>query len=331
MNRPSLPARVVGKVLAAVRDRLSVGIGASVVEATADELQELLLRARGQFDRLGSTPTRRDTTVTRVADGDVGGEWVATSATHTPERVVMHVHGGAYVMGGPHTHRGIARDLSRASGGRVFLPRYRLAPEHPYPAAIDDVEAAWRWLVDDLGVDPSMVALSGDSAGGGMALSLLLRLRDQGGPLPACYVGLSPWTDLTMSGESVRANNGRDLMFGTVSLDLVDRLPALYASDVSDPFVSPLFADLRGLPPMLVHAGSHELILDDSIRLVERARAAGVDASLGLFEGMWHVFQAFPLPETRRSMTEIGGFVRRHTSGRRRAALAGATGGQRPR
>lgn len=315
MSGASLTGRVTARLLDTLREHGNIGIdGAAVAAMTADEVSEYMLGARERFDRVtSSAPLPRDTMITAVQEDAIQGEWICAASADVPERIVMHVHGGGYVMGGPHTHRGIAWRLSRATHGRVWLPRYRLAPEHMHPAGLDDVVASYLWLLEQPSVDPSMVAVSGDSAGGGLSLAMLLRLRDEGLELPACWVGLSPWTDLSMSSPSIRANNGRDALFGEVAPDLLPLLPAMYAADVTDPSVSPLLADLTGLPPMLVHAGSDELIRDDSVRLVEKAREAGVDASLGLFEGMWHVFQAFPIPETHRSMTEIGGFIRRHT------------------
>jgi acetyl esterase/lipase len=195
------------------------------------------------------------------------------------------------------------------------MPAYRLAPEYPFPAAVDDAVASYRWLVDDQGIDPDHIAITGDSAGGGLGLALLLRLRDEGDRLPACYAGLSPWTDLAATGESIHLNNGRDALFGIIDPEVAPKLGLLYAEDheIKDPLVSPLYADLTGLPPLLVHVGEAELIRDDGVRLVEEARAQGVDASVGIFRDMWHVFQAFPVPEASQSLREIGGFIRRHT------------------
>ena len=256
-------------------------------------------------------PTPSGVSVDSISIAGVPCERVAVPR---PRMTVLHLHGGAYALGSPKTHRGMTNALASVSRGTSFVPDYRLAPEHPFPSAVDDALAAYRWLVDAADVAPGRVAVSGDSAGGGLALALLLRLRDEGLPLPACYVGLSPWTDLTGSAPSIVDNADRDVLFGAVPTALAGRVGELYHGDTAHPMVSPLFADLSGLPPMLVHVGGHELIRDDGLRLVDRARDHGVDASAGVFAGMWHVFQAFPIPETRRSMREIGGFVRRHTS-----------------
>ena len=177
----------------------------------------------------------------------------------------------------------------------MFLPRYRLAPEDVFPAAVDDAVAAYRWLLEDRGVPAERIAISGDSAGGGLALATCFRARDAGLPLPACYVGMSPWTDLAATGTSLQELDGIDPW---LSADLVLPAARAYAGTAAldDPLVSPLYGDLAGLPPMLVHVGTDEILLEDAVRLVAVARAAGVDASLGRFQGLWHVFQAFPLP-----------------------------------
>lgn len=244
-------------------------------------------------------------------DGDlVRGDEVATT-----ERVVLHLHGGAYCMGSPVTHRGLGATLSRTARGAVFLPDYRLAPEHVFPAALDDAYAIYRWLIDDRGVAPARLAVTGDSAGGGLAASLLVRLRDEGLPLPACYVGMSPWTDLAGTGASMTELDGTDPW---LSARMVAPAARSYAGNAAldDPAVSPLYADLTGLPPVLVHVGGDEILLDDAVRFVEACREQDVDASLGRFEGLWHVFHAFPgMPESRYALREIGAFIRRHTSG----------------
>lgn len=284
-------------------------------ESTLDDLAHYVTRMRPRFESLAArarVPGDTSIEVDRMAP--VPGEWVRPKASPDDGPVVLHLHGGAYTLGSPTTHRGMTRNLARAARGVAWVPDYRLAPENPFPAALDDAVRSYRWLLDDRKIDPRRIAVTGDSAGGGLGLGLLLRARDEGLPLPACYVGLSPWTDLTGASDSIEANNGRDVLFGVVPTPVAGMLGELYAEDTADPMVSPVFADLHGLPPMLVHVGVDELIRDDGLRLVERARAHGVDASAGTFAGMWHVFQAFPMPESRRSLREIGGFIRRHTT-----------------
>lgn len=313
---PSLRARIVKRgFVAALKLQRRAGGGTPDPEGPEEELERYALRLRDQMEQFASiAPTPRWAEARSAGDAPVPTDWVESErAEH--ERVILHLHGGAYLMGSARTHRGMAAVLSRVGRARVALPDYRLAPEHRFPAALDDAVATYRWLLDRHGVDPARLAVTGDSAGGGLALSLLVRLRDEGVPLPACYVGMSPWTDLAGTGDSMTAMNGVDPW---LRADLV--LPAARGyvgpdGDLSHPLVSPLYADLDDLPPMLVHSGTEEILYDDGRRLVECARAAGVDASFAAFEGLWHVFQAFPgLPETRRSLREIGAFIRRHTS-----------------
>lgn len=313
---PSLRARAVKRGFAvALRMQRMAGGGTPDPEGPEEELEAYALRLRDQLEQLASAvPTPRNAEVRQARGAPLPTEWVISErAEH--ERVVLHLHGGAYLMGSARTHRGMAAVLSRVARARVAVPDYRLAPEHRFPAALDDAVAAYRWLVDDQRVDPDRIAVTGDSAGGGLAISLLVRLREEGAPLPACYVGMSPWTDLAGTGDSMTAMNGADPW---LRAELV--LPAArgYTGpdvDLDHPLVSPLYADLHGLPPMLVHSGTEEILFDDGRRLVERARAADVDASFAAFDGLWHVFQAFPgLPETRRSLREIGAFIRRHTA-----------------
>lgn len=239
--------------------------------------------------------------------------WWFTTGRPTEGRVVLYLHGGAYVGGSHGTHRGLAASFARVGHARVLVPEYRLAPEHRFPAAVDDALATYRWLLEDEGVDPARVAFAGDSAGGGLAVALAVAARDRGLPLPAGIACMSPWVDLTGTGASVVTNDHNDIWLDG---DLIAPGGRMYApEDPAHPLVSPLFADLTGLPPMLVHVGTHEILLDDARRLVQRARSQGVDASLGEFDGLWHVFQAIPgLPEGRASLQELGAFVRRVTT-----------------
>jgi len=308
---PSLRAVVTREALR-LAIRATRRDGPSPDDATREDLERAAgaLRDRfGRLARLARTPS--DVEVT-PAGGPVRGEWVASDRAE-PGRTLLYLHGGAYVSGSPATHRGIAVAFSRMARAAVLLPDYRLAPEHPYPAALDDVLATYRWLLDATGQDPARLAVAGDSSGGGLALALVQALRDAGEPLPAGVALLSPWADLTASGDSIRSKSDADpwldgpwiAPFGT-----------LYGGErVAEPGASPVFGDFTGLPPMLVHAGSEEVLLDDARRVVARARAAGVDASLGVHEGLWHVFQAFSgLPEARQSLRELAGFVRRTTT-----------------
>jgi acetyl esterase/lipase len=213
-------------------------------------------------------------------------------------------------MGSPRTHRGLVADLARGARVRALSVDYRLAPEHPYPAGLDDCVAAYGWLLERR-VDPSRIVVAGDSAGGNLALALLLRLRDAGIPLPAGAVLLSAATDLALTGDSHMTRKAVDPYFANVGPNaLIEEYVGVH--DVREPYISPLYADLRGLPPLLIHVGDHEVLLDDSVRLGERAVAAGVDARTVVWPGMMHVFQMFApfLPEARRANREIAEFVR---------------------
>jgi monoterpene epsilon-lactone hydrolase len=251
-----------------------------------------------------------DVRVTRTAVGGVPAEWVVAAAAR-PDRTFLYFHGGAYYMGSAASHRELAARLSRAAAARVLLAEYRLAPEHRFPGAVHDAVAAYRGLLAQ-GTDPSRLLVGGDSAGGGLTVAMLVVLRDAGDPLPQAAVLLSPWTDLACTGPSLKTRAAADPWLDPEG---IRRAPALYlgATDPRHPLASPLYADLRGLPPLLVHVGRDECLLDDSTRLAERARAAGVDVSLVVWDDMWHVFHSFAaeVPEARRAIEEIGAFAAR--------------------
>jgi len=246
--------------------------------------------------------------ITPTGAGEPAGEWLTPRTA--PPRTILYFHGGGYVSCSPATHRPITAALARLTPARVFAPAYRLAPEHPYPAALDDAEHAYRWLIGN-GVSTSTLAVAGDSAGGGLALALLLRLRDRGVPLPACAVLLSPWTDLTGSGASVRENDGKCAMFRP------ENLPAFavcYTAPArwQDPGVSPLFGRLDGLSPVHIQVGAEELLRDDAVRLHERVRSAGGLSDLAIYDGVFHGWQMLDglIPEAERSLQQAASFVR---------------------
>ena len=226
------------------------------------------------------------------------------------DRGLLYFHGGGYVLGSLNTHTELMGRLSRACRAPVLGIDYRLAPEHPYPAAVDDAVSSYDRLRTK-GIAPERIVMAGDSAGGGLALACLLALKAQGKPQPAGAVLLSPWTDLTASGESVGTRAQADPMIdGNVLVPMAD----LYRGDADVPGVSPLFGDLAGLAPMLIQVGDLEVLLDDSTRLEKRARAAGVDASIEVFEGAFHVFQHNPnLPESAQALDAIAAFFDRVT------------------
>lgn len=240
--------------------------------------------------------------------GGVAGEWIACGPVNG-RGVLLFLHGGGYRAGSLVTHRGFAARLARLTGLRVLLIDYRLAPEHPYPAALDDALAAYLAL-EDGGIAASEIVLVGDSAGGGLAISLMLALKRDGHAQPAGAVLMSPWTDLGCTGASYQTNIGADPSMDRDGLLLAanDYRGALPAND---PMLSPIHADLAGLPPMLVQAGGAEIMRDDSAVFAERAQAAGCDATLDVTEGVWHVFQSAPdgIPEVDASFDRIRDFV----------------------
>ncbi|MCC5887953.1 MAG: alpha/beta hydrolase [Gammaproteobacteria bacterium] len=226
------------------------------------------------------------------------------------DRALLYLHGGAYVRGSLDTHAELMARLARATGMGVLGLDYRLAPEHPYPAALTDAVAAYRWLLDT-GLAPREILIGGDSAGGGLAAATLLALREAELPQPAGAVLFSPWTDLSGSGDSVKSRAEADPMVNAASLAVMARH---YLGDAAaeTPGASPLFGHFEGIAPLLIQVGDAEVLLDDAVRLHERAAAAGVDSSLRVFDGAFHVFQAIPaLPEAAEALADVTRFCRR--------------------
>jgi len=239
--------------------------------------------------------------------GNVPG-LLATPENAQAGRAVLYFHGGGYVIGGPRSHGKFAAQISHAARSATWLVDYRLAPEHPHPAALEDALSAYRWLAQQEGI--GSIVLAGDSAGAGLAIAAAVAIRDLKLPLPKAMVLISPWTDLTLSGESQLTRSDRDPMLRRAWLvncaaHYADRLPLESAA------ISPLFADLTHLAPMLIQVGSEEILLSDSERLAECARQAGVSVRLSRFEGMWHDFQvhAGMLSEANQALAQIGAFV----------------------
>lgn len=229
-------------------------------------------------------------------------------------RAILYLHGGAYVEGGLNSHRGIASRIAVSAGCRVLLIAYRLAPENPFPAALDDAVAAYRWLLGQ-GYEPGKLAIAGDSSGGGLTAASLVFLRDAGDPLPAAGMMLSPWADLELTGESVGSVGWRDPM---IRIGAVRKEAAMYAGgrDPRDPLMSPIHAGLRGLPPLCIQVGTCEVLLDDSRRLAKKAKNDGVEVELSECEGMFHVYQFFApmIPESSEAVARLGEFFREKTS-----------------
>jgi len=251
--------------------------------------------------------------LTVVEMAGVFGEWV-DSPKAQQDQVIYFLHGGGFNAGSPITHRELASHLVLAAGMRVLLPAYRLAPEYPFPAALHDAGEGYRWLLAQ-GIQPEKIVLAGDSAGAGLALSTLLWIRQQQLPLPAAAVLLSPWADLTLSGASMQTHATIDPLVSRKALELA---AGWYAGNapLSDPLLSPIYADLTGLPPLLIQVGSDEMLLSDSVRLAERAQAAGVKTTLEVWNGMWHVWHgaATSLPEAREAIARVGAFIRENVN-----------------
>ncbi len=245
---------------------------------------------RTRQERLsGAKMPNPDITFQPVQIGVLAAEWVRPPQ---PAGTILYLHGGAYALGSIKTHRNLTATLANATGMQVLLINYRLAPEHPYPAGLEDAVQAYNWLLGQ-NIPPKEIVIAGDSAGGGLTLTALLSLRNDGVPLPAAAVLLSPWTDLTMTGESIKSKAQLDIV---LDADHLLDFARLYAGehDLNHPLISPLFADLTGLPPLLIQVGTDEILLDDSHRLAKLADEAGVKIQLDIFDGMIHVFHMFP-------------------------------------
>ena len=258
-------------------------------------------------------PAPAGVTCTPVEAGGVSAEWsVADGADQG--KVILYVHGGGYVMGSAGSHRDMTGRLSQAAGARVLSLNYRLAPEHPFPAPVDDAVAAYRWLLGQ-GIQASNIAIAGDSAGGGLALAALIAIRDAGEPMPAAGIGISPWVDMEGTGESMTTRAAVDPVVQKEGLLGMAQL-YLGGADPKNPLAAPLHANLAGLPPLLIQVGDAETLLDDSTRITERARKADVDVTLKVWDEMPHVWHLFApiLPEGQQAIEEIGTFFKEQTA-----------------
>ena len=250
----------------------------------------------------------------RVNAGGVTAEWVTAEGT-TDSRVVLYFHGGGYIIGSPRTHRAMLAELSKSSAARVLALDYRLAPEHTFPAPVEDSTAAYRWLLNE-GYDPARIAVAGDSAGGGLTVAAMVQIRYLGLPMPAAGVCVSPWVDMEGLGDSMETRATADPMVGKESL-LVSAKTYLGGADARAPLAAPIYADLRGLPPILIQVGDAEVLLDDSTRLAGIAREAGVEVQMDVWDDMIHVWHLFApmLPEGKQAISQAGEFIKKHTGG----------------
>ena len=266
--------------------------------------------SRAGFEKLarvvgGSTPA----SVRQVDAGGVPSELVSAEGASS-DTVTLYLHGGGYVIGSPRTHREFARRLSAASQAQVLVIDYRLAPEDPFPAPVEDAVSAYRWLLDE-GYAPERLSIAGDSAGGGLTAATLVSIRDQGLPLPACGVCLSPWVDMEGLGDSMTTRADRDPM---VQKEGLVAMAGVYLADADprSPLAAPMYADLSGLPPLLIQVGGSETLFDDAIRLDEKARSAGVETTFEEWEDMIHVWHIFApmLDEGQEAIQRMAEFMR---------------------
>lgn len=250
-------------------------------------------------------------TGTPVTAGGVPAEWIADEGA-AADRALLYLHGGGYVAGSIDSHRNLTGHLAKALGIRVLALNYRLAPEHPHPAPVQDSVSAYRWLLTE-GFRPEHLMIAGDSAGGGLTMATLLALRDAGDPLPATAVGISPWVDLEMTGESMETRAAADPM---ISRNQIGQIGAYFlgGGDPRDPLAAPLHGDLTGLPPLLIQVGDAEVLLDDSTRFAAKAEKAGVDVTLEVWPEMVHVWHASAgfVPEADQAIARLAEFARPH-------------------
>jgi monoterpene epsilon-lactone hydrolase len=252
--------------------------------------------------------------VSHVDAGGVPADWI-TSQGVISDNVILFFHGGYYHSGSPETHRPLAANLAHAASARILSVDYRLAPEHPFPAAIEDAQSSYRWLLSQ-DVPPSRIAVAGDSAGGGLGLALMLALRDQGLPLPSAGVFLCPWVDLAQTTETWATRSRKDFILAPWNLSEAAGL-YLAGVDPRTPLASPYYADLRGLPPVLIQVGTEEILLTEVTSLAEKAQAAGVKITLEVWPGQqhdWH-FAGALLPEAMQAIEHVGNFLRNVWSG----------------
>jgi Esterase/lipase len=281
------------------------------VEAETD-IAELRRQYAYLSDRFGAAP--RDAVFEPVSLGPVKGEWVKTK-TSSPSRLILYFHGGGYIAGSPETHRALIAKLAHASEATAFSLQYRLAPEFAFPAAVRDGLDAYRQLIAR-GMPAGAIVLAGSGSGGGLAFSVMLAIRNAKLPMPAGCLAMSPWADMTLSGWSVLQNASKDTALSWELL-FVSARHYLKKAPPSDSYASPVFANFKDFPPIMVHAGSLEMLRDDASRLGDRAAEAGVPVSVEIYDGMQHCFQAHSaVPEAKVSLQRLGQFVRQRTAPR---------------
>ncbi len=281
-----------------------------VAQGLTDEHERIIAARRDRMERMARRAAPpREARFERVNADGVPATWVSSPGAKR-DQAVLYLHGGGYYAGSLTTHQALAANISLATDVPLLLVDYRLAPEHPFPAAVEDATCAYRWLLRR-GLSPERIAVAGDSAGGGLTVAAMLELKASGEPLPAAGVCLSPWFDLAMTGESIRTKASVDPTLRPSDMPFVAWC-YLRSADPKTPTASPLYGDLTGLPPILIQVGTDEILLDDSRRFAERAGQMGVSVQLDIWDDMIHVWHAYArfVPEARKAIAAIGEFLR---------------------
>ena len=296
-------------------------LGRSARLGPETDVLELRQRFAASFAHLGPPPA--DAQFQPAQLGPIKGEWVTVERS-SANRIILYFHGGGFIAGSPETHRSLVARLCDAGYARAFSVAYRLAPEYLFPAGLRDGVDAYRALIQK-GVEPSSIVLAGDDAGGGLVFAALLAIRNGGMPMPAACIAMSPWVDLTLSGWSVLSNAKSDSMLSWDLLFLTAR-HYLKRQSAADPYASPIYASFRDFPPIMVHAGSAEILRDDASRIGDKAAEANVPISVEIYDGMQHLFQGdASLQEAKVSMQRMGQFIRQRAG---RAVVAAASAAQ---
>ncbi len=270
-------------------------------------------KLRGKYETIARKYSKLsvEVDVIPVSTGRTEAEWIEPPSTQ-PHRVILFFHGGGYCTGSLDTHRNLLARLCEASSARGLSVDYRLAPESKFPAAVEDALDAYQWLLGQ-GIDPKGIVMAGDSSGGGLAIATAMALRDANAPQPAGIVAMSPWVDLAIAGWSALTHQRQDPALTLELLNVMSR-HYLQGKSPTEPLASPLYGDFRGLPPILMHVGSNEVLKDDATRLAQAAEKAGVDVSIEVFDGMPHAFQLYSvLPEAKGSIARLGSFIKTRT------------------
>ncbi len=277
-------------------------------------------KKRAAWNKLGDkSRVAKSVHVRQATIEGINCEWLVPEGCEGAP-VLYYLHGGAYLMGSTQTHRRMVSHIARASGTRALVPNYRLAPEHRFPAAIEDSTAVYRSLLE-AGTDPAAIVIAGDSAGGNLTMATLLVLRDAGDPLPTAVCLMSPWLDLAAEGESMDSRAKHDPWFRPEDIpEIVEKYCSKY--DTKNPLVSPVYADPSNLPPTLIQVGDHEILLSDSTRMADKISEVGGSVTLQIWPDMWHVFQLFVglMPESKRAINDISTFLKQHLNQKQHSA-----------